>query len=236
MDTNKSNEVIDTNIDLTKNNTIDTNIDLTKNNTIDTNIDNKDNNRKEGLEDNSKETTTILKSIFSASNFMLIIWFLGIYFIAYFILGFFFKSSSPSSNEAGMARTIDILMFSCIIIVIITSYYSMSNYQKDNFLNITLTKLEEFVNEPSSIFSVISFIVVFYLVIYLFRFPMSEGSKSIAISIIETIAWVLFIIIAIVDFFKYFLKIPIMDILFFLFGWQKTPEEKPVTKEVTRSE
>ena len=180
----------------------------------------------------TEETKSIFKSIFSASNFMLIIWFLGIYFIAYFILGFFFKSSSPSSNEAGMARTIDILMFSCIIIVIITSYYSMTDYQKDNFLNVTLTKLVEFVNEPFSIVSVISFIIVFYLIIYLFRFPMSEGSKSIAISIIETIAWVLFIIIAIVDFFKYFLKIPIMDILFFLFGWQKTPEEKPVTKEV----
>ena len=170
--------------------------------------------------------------VFNKSTLLLIIWFLGIYFIAYFILGFFFKSSSPSSNEASMARTIDILMFSCLIIVIITSYYSMTDYQKDNFLNTTLTKLVDFVNEPFSIVSVISFIIVFYVIIYLFRFPMTEGSKSIAITIIESIAWILFIIIAIVDFFKYFLKIPIMDVLYFLFGWTKTPEEKPVTPEV----
>jgi hypothetical protein len=182
--------------------------------------------------EDTQETASIFKSIFSASNFILIIWFLGIYFIAYFILGFFFKSSSPSSNEAGMARTIDILMFSCLIIVIITSYYSMTDYQKDNFLNVSLTKLVEFVNEPFSIVSVVSFIIVFYLIIYLFRFTMTEGSKSIAITIIESIAWILFIIIAIVDFFKYFLKIPIMDVLYFLFGWTKTPEEKPVTPEV----
>ena len=108
----------------------------------------------------------------------------------------------------------------------------MTDYQKDNFLNVSLTKLVEFVNEPFSIVSVVSFIIVFYLIIYLFRFPMTEGSKSIAITIIESIAWILFIIIAIVDFFKYFLKIPIMDILYFLFGWEKTSEEKPVTKEV----
>jgi hypothetical protein len=128
-----------------------------------------------------------------------------------------------------MARLIDILIFSCIMIVIITTYYSSSDYQKDNFLNIFLTKIQEFVDEPSSIFKVVSFIVVFYIVIYLFRFPMTEGSKSMAITIIEGISWVLFIVIVIVDFFKYFLKIPIMDILSFLFGWEKT-DLKPVVE------
>ena len=226
-------ETIDTIDTIEINKNIETNTDLSGNTvTNDTSIDNKNNANKTDKPDKPEETATIFKSIFSASNFILIIWFLGIYFIAYFILGFFFKSSSPSSNEASMARTIDILMFSCLIIVIITSYYSMTDYQKDNFLNATLTKLVEFVNEPFSIVSVISFIIVFYIIIYLFRFPMTEGSKSIAITIIESIAWILFIIIAIVDFFKYFLKIPIMDVLYFLFGWQKTPEEKPVTKEV----
>jgi len=230
METIDTIDTIDT-IEINKN--IETNTNLSGNTvTNDMSIDNKNNANKTDKPDKPEETATIFKSIFSASNFILIIWFLGIYFIAYFILGFFFKSSSPSSNEASMARTIDILMFSCLIIVIITSYYSMTDYQKDNFLNTTLTKLVDFVNEPFSIVSVISFIIVFYVIIYLFRFPMTEGSKSIAITIIESIAWILFIIIAIVDFFKYFLKIPIMDILYFLFGWQKTPEEKPVTKEV----
>ena len=233
METIDTIDTIDT-IEINKN--IETNTDLSGNTvTNDTSIDNKNNANKTDKPDKPdkpEETATIFKSIFSASNFILIIWFLGIYFIAYFILGFFFKSSSPSSNETSMARTIDILMFSCLIIVIITSYYSMTDYQKDNFLNASLTKLVDFVNEPFSIVSVISFIIVFYVIIYLFRFPMTEGSKSIAITIIESIAWILFIIIAIVDFFKYFLKIPIMDVLYFLFGWQKTPEEKPVTKEV----
>ena len=196
---------------------------LSGNTTTKGNNDNKTNTDTNNLQ----ETTSLFKNIFSSSNFILVIWFLGVYFIAYFILGFFFQSSNPTSNEKGMARLIDILIFSCIMIVIITTYYSSSDYQKDNFLNIILTKIQEFVDEPSSIFKVISFILVFYVVIYLFRFPMTEGSKSIAITIIEGIAWILFIIIVIVDFFKYFLKIPIMDILSFLFGWEKT-DLKPV--------
>ena len=138
-------ETIDTIDTIEINKNIETNTNLSGNTvTNDTSIDNKNNaNKTDKPEkpDKPEETSTIFKSIFSASNFILIIWFLGIYFIAYFILGFFFKSSSPSSNEASMARTIDILMFSCLIIVIITSYYSMTDYQKDNFLNATLTKL-----------------------------------------------------------------------------------------------
>jgi hypothetical protein len=213
MDTININQVIEPNTDLTGNTTTKGNNDVKKN--TDTN--------------KSEETTSLFKNIFSSSNFILVIWFLGVYFIAYFILGFFFQSSNPSSNEKGMARLIDILIFSCIMIVIITTYYSSSDYQKDNFLNIFLTKIQEFVDEPSSIFKVVSFIVVFYIVIYLFRFPMTEGSKSMAITIIEGISWVLFIVIVIVDFFKYFLKIPIMDILSFLFGWEKT-DLKPVVE------
>jgi len=213
MDTININEVIEPNTNLTGNTTTKGNNDVKKNTDI----------------NKSEETTSLFKNIFSSSNFILVIWFLGVYFIAYFILGFFFQSSNPSSNEKGMARLIDILIFSCIMIVIITTYYSSSDYQKDNFLNIFLTKIQEFVDEPSSILKVVSFIVIFYIVIYLFRFPMTEGSKSMAIAIIEGIAWVLFIVIVIVDFFKYFLKIPIMDILSFLFGWEKT-DLKPVVE------
>ena len=205
------------------NGVVEANTNLTGNTTTKGNNDTK----KTAKTDNSQEATSIFKNIFSASNFILVIWFLGVYFIAYFILGFFFQSSNPASNEKGMSRLIDILIFSCIMIVIITTYYSSSDYQKDNFFNLLLTKIQEFVDEPSSILKVVSFIVVFYVAIYLFRFPMTEGSKSMAITIIEGLAWILFIIIVIVDFFKYFLKIPIMDILSFLFGWEKTVE-KPV--------
>jgi hypothetical protein len=213
MDTININEVIEPNTNLTGNTTTKGNNDVKKNTDI----------------NKSEETTSLFKNIFSSSNFILVIWFLGVYFIAYFILGFFFQSSNPASNEKGMARLIDILIFSCIMIIIITTYYSSSDYQKDNFLNIFLTKIQEFVDEPSSILKVVSFIVIFYIVIYLFRFPMTEGSKSMAIAIIEGIAWVLFIVIVIVNFFKYFLKIPIMDILSFLFGWEKT-DLKPVVE------
>jgi hypothetical protein len=61
---------------------------------------------------------------------------------------------------------------------------------------------------------------------------MSAEEKSMAISFIETTTWVLFIILIVVNFFKYLLKIPIVDILTKLFALEeKKAEEKKEDKE-----
>jgi hypothetical protein len=181
--------------------------------------------------DIKEDAKSIVSTIFTKANFILIAWFLGIYFIAYFILGYFFPGSA-TNNKSLLSKTIDILFVSCFLIIVITTYYSMSDSQKDNFFSNFLSGLKDFINNPNSLLSVFSFILVFYLIIYLFRFPMSAEEKSMAISFIETTTWVLFIILIVVNFFKYLLKIPIVDILTKLFALEeKKAEEKKEDKE-----
>ena len=55
-------------------------------------------------------------------------------------------------------------------------------------------------------------IIMFYLVTYLFRIPMDKETKPFFISIIESLAWVLLVIILFVDFFKYVLNVSLYDI------------------------
>jgi hypothetical protein len=166
--------------------------------------------------------TKLINSIFSTSNLILVAWFLGVYFVAYFLLGFFFKSNNPGA-DSNLSRTIDILMLSCFVIVVMATYYSMTDYQKENYLTILWGKFIKFLNAPISIVEVTSFIVIFYIIIYLFRFPMNAETKPMSIMLIEGIAWITFIIIAIIDFFKYVLTIPIIDLLKSIFG--DIPEE-----------
>ena len=189
--------------------------------------DSKNNDEKTNVKE---ETKTILSTIFTKSNFILIAWFLGIYFIAYFILGYFFPGSA-TNNKSLLSKTIDILFVSCFLIIVITVYYSMSDSQKDNFFSNFLSGLKDFINNPNSLLSVFSFILVFYLIIYLFRFPMSAEEKSMGISFIETTTWVLFIILIVVNFFKYLLKIPIVDILSKLFALEEKKEEENKKEE-----
>lgn len=166
--------------------------------------------------------TKLINSIFSTSNLILVAWFLGVYFVAYFLLGFFFKSNSPGT-DSNLTRTIDILMLSCFVIVIMATYYSMNDYQKENYLTIIWGRFVKFLNAPISIIEVTSFIVIFYTIVYLFRFPMTAETKPMSIIFIEGIAWVIFIAIAIIDFFKYILNISIVDLLKSIFG--EVPEE-----------
>ena len=202
-----------------------------------TEIENEDIENIENIEDKITEKTdtpaddsSMNSSIFNKSSFILIAWFLGIYFIAYFILGHFFPGSAVN-NQALLSKTIDILLVACFLIIVITTFYSMNDSQKDNFMSHLLSSFKDFVNNPNSLLTMLSFILVFYLVIYLFRFPMTSETKSMGISFIETISWILIIILLVVNFFKYFLQIPIIDILIELFGLDKKKEEEKKEEE-----
>jgi hypothetical protein len=193
------------------------------------------NNKISTDENSTKENTNVeswINSIFTTSNFILLLWFLGIYIIAYFILGFLLKRNDYTNNQYGMSRTIDIIILGAVILFSITSFYSMNDEQKEHIFGNSLNKLNQFLNEPSSILTVSSFILIFYVTIYLFRFPMTADTKPISIALIESVAWILFIMIAIVDFFKYVLYIPLIDIITNLYNTNTpTIEIKEVNRE-----
>jgi len=161
-----------------------------------------------------EDITTSAKQLFTKSNVVAVITFLGVYYILYFIIGKLFnKEENPAGFNLNLGRTLDILFF--IILLGIT--YSMYNtYEKDPEAGIfepLFKKLIEYVDAPVSAFTTGMFIIVFYLVAYLFNIPMSKESKSMAISVIESGAWLLLVIILFVDFFKYMLNIKIDDVL-----------------------
>jgi hypothetical protein len=178
-----------------------------------------DNNGQHDRED-------VFNSIFNKSNIVFIIWFLAIYFIAYLILGFFFNKGDAVINyQLRLSRTIDIICLFCLLIIIISAYASYTDYQKKTIVQNTITDTSDFVNDPMSIFSMLLFIVCFYIVVYLFRIPMDRETKPITISIIEAFAWILFVIIIFVDFFKYVLGISFTALLAKLFDWSSLPDD-----------
>jgi hypothetical protein len=160
------------------------------------------------------ETTNVINTIFNKSNITLVIWFLAIYFVAYFILGFFFKASPSSSNyQANLSRTFDFLMLGLLLIFLVVSYLSSSDASKESMVMTSINEFIKYVNEPTAIISCAGFILIFYLIIYLFRIPMTAGAKSIFIAITEGFLWKTLLCIIIVDFFKYALGQNISDTL-----------------------
>lgn len=178
--------------------------------------------------------TTIgpVTNIFSQSGVVLVFWFLAIYFVIYFVLGIFFnKSSSGSSGEANpmrLVRTLDGIIFLFVLLFIISTVASSKIEDIGPKLSKALSNFKEFGDNPYSIFSIIIFIGVFYGIIYLIRLPMDPVSKPVSIMLIETIAILLFVVVLILDFFKYVLKIDLLSLLLgWLIDWLKAPEPTP---------
>jgi hypothetical protein len=173
-----------------------------------------------------KDITNIFDTIFNRSNVTLVVWFLAIYFVAYFILGFFFKTSTNSSNyQANLSKTFDFLILGLLLVFLVVSYLSIPEGSKQNFIIDSLNQFISYINTPTAIISCAGFILIFYLIVYLFRIPMTAGAKSIFISITEGFLWKTLLLIVFVDFFKYALGQNITDTIVGAFN--SIPSDKP---------
>ena len=165
-----------------------------------------------------------MTNIFSQSGIVFVFWFLAIYFIIYFILGIFNKSSNNENNPLRIVRILDGIIFLFVLLFIISTMANSKIEDVGPMLSNAISSFKEFGENPYSIVSIIVFICVFYGIIYLIRLPMDSINKPISIMIIETIAILLFIIVLILDFFRYVLKIDLLSLLDTLINWLNTPE------------
>ena len=161
-----------------------------------------------------------ISAIFNMQNLIFVLWFLGIYLIAYLGLGLLFnKGGDVSSFQLKLSRTLDII-FLLLMLVVLVSFYFSNNYQKQKqIIGDVVTNTSSFIDDPYSIIITIIFLFAFYTITYLFRLPMTNDVKPIFISFIENIAWLFFVIIAFFDFFKYVLGVSMDDILEKLKFW-----------------
>jgi hypothetical protein len=167
--------------------------------------------------DNSTQPISIsntFQSIFNQSNIILLVWFLAIYFVVYFAIGpMFNRSEEPSSFALGVSRLLDFFILGLFMLFLVVSFFTFSDEQKEQAIEQIYTSTSDYVNRPLALVSSGLFIAIFYFAIYLFRVPMTASTKPMSVNIIETIAWLLFIIILFVDFFKYFLGVSLTEFI-----------------------
>lgn len=120
------------------------------------------------------------------------------------------------NNENSLLRTVrtlDGIILLFVLLVIISSFSNFKLEDTGSVISKWLLKFKDYGENPYSIFSLLVFIIVFYSAIYLVRIPMTRELKPISVMIIESIAILLFIVLLIFDFFKYILKIDLLDLI-----------------------
>ena len=115
-------------------------------------------NQRYNVDSDTNNYEGVFYSIFNKSNIIMFLWFLAIYFVAFFILGFFFnKNENVSNYQLRLSRTIDILSLLCFLVIVISTYSSYSDSQKQNLIENTISNTKDYVNSPISIFSTVLF-------------------------------------------------------------------------------
>jgi hypothetical protein len=123
----------------------------------------------------------------------------------------FYSSRDEEGMLLGRGFILNIFLYLAIFINIVS--FGGSSDLTTSITNM-LVQFKLFLNNPASIFTVLSFILGFYLIIYLIGLPMTNSTKPSSISFIDIIAWLVFSIVLISDFFNIFLDISIANSLF----------------------
>jgi len=150
---------------------------------------------------------------FDQNTLILTLGFLAVYFIIHFFLGFFYSKDDPNHHSL-KSRMVDIVVFGVVIGGIVLYYFSLDQRSREEFLPEFLTATKAYFNNAYSIIEVILFIVLFYVGIYILGIPMSAEDKPVSIAFFESKAYIFLAILLIIQFFKYVLNIPILDVIF----------------------
>ncbi len=152
--------------------------------------------------------------IFTQSNVILLFIFLAIYFVIYFILGIFSSSDETQSTSKTATKVFDFLIFGGLLLYLLIKLVFVNNDERKSTFKEWLRDFTDFINRDTSIFSVILFILVLYLLIFITGIPMTYEAKGMSIKLVESGAWIVFVITLISWFCLYFLGISIGDLFY----------------------
>lgn len=168
----------------------------------------------QGKSDN--EFMEFLNDIFNATTYSILFWIFAMYLVYRFGNAIFSNrgTSNETSGVSSYSRTIDIVLAMMLGIYFFQGYYYLDQNDKDNILGYSLQWTETWLNDPWSLFGIIWFTIIFFLMVYLLSVPMDKDVKPILVHFVEHKIWILYATFAVIFFFKYVLQIPIVTLLF----------------------
>lgn len=149
----------------------------------------------------------IISILFTNSTISILIWFLGIYLACYLFFGVFMKSEDSASR---IHRMLDIIIFGILILYVLILFYNSSQSNTD-VIHSLQENIKNIFTDPYTIVHSIVFIVIFNVLLFLFRIPGIGSTSPYFVSLFMGGAWIVFVISLITWFFNKFLNISLFD-------------------------
>jgi len=158
----------------------------------------------------------VLNEIFNSTTFSIMFWVFTSY-VVYKLGVAIFATRDPglaSAAQMGYSRTIDIILGVSLILYMVYWYSSLKASDQDNILGYFISWTQEWLDDPWSLFELVWFTIIFFILVYILRVPMAPGTSPALVNLIEHKIWIFYATFAIIFFFKYVLGIPIISLLF----------------------
>jgi len=141
-------------------------------------------------------------------------------------------SSNESKYEDKMYQMIDAFTISILTIVILVEYFNSTKEEKDRYVTKRLKQFRDYLDDPYSIISMLLFLLAVYLIVYFLHLSM-DSNESVVIWLIHNVSFLLIMLMLIVDFFKFFFQINLVEIVltdWLIPGWLQLLPPTPVPK------
>lgn len=172
------------------------------------------NNANPEIDNNTNDEIDLVKTdisnIFNKSNITVILWFLGTFILANIIFRYLFNGSNSTYN-LNISRSVDMMFFFFILIICVFGYYTMTENDLSNQFKSYYNDIKHFVDKPDSLLNFSLFLIGFYICTFLFNIPMNKNEKPVSVSLIENISWIFFVLMLLINGFKYFFDISILN-------------------------
>lgn len=150
-----------------------------------------------------------VQSVFSKSNIVLFVCFSLLYILLY---GMMYLVLGGNIADVASSWFIDIFMFLIFAFYIFYYYFSKTETQLEDDIGSFFVWMRDALDAPSSFFSIILFMVLFYMLMYILRVPMGDN-KPYSVLIIEGHLWVFLVLDIFGLVFNYLFGFSVIDLL-----------------------
>jgi hypothetical protein len=159
--------------------------------------------------------------------------FIVLYASLYFGIYRFYRGRSDV--DILFSKTIDIFIITLLVIGAFCYFFTLPKEDKDHFIGFLVKWTKEFFQDPVGTAASAILIALFYLFVYLGGIPKNPIPKTI--EFLEQKVWIFLVTYIILDFFKYYFEIDLMekfiskDTVDWLYGKSNTKTEKKDDKK-----
>jgi Extracellular link domain len=158
----------------------------------------------------SGNVSNIFNGVFNKSNIILFVTFLLVYMLFYGIM--YFVLGGNISNAIS-SRVVDIFALIIFVFFVLYYYFGSSEADIENAVGVFLVEARDFLNTPSSIFTMILIIILKYMFMYITGVPMGIN-KPYSVMLLEGLLWGTFILDVFGVVFKLLFGFSIIDLIF----------------------